>query len=383
MSSNFTSHEDYMCLALDLAEQARGCTAPNPLVGCVIVKYNKIIGQGFHQKAGCAHAEAAAIKDFQLNYSHYSSLEGSTVYVTLEPCCHMGKTGPCVDLLIQNKIKAVVIAMVDPNPLVAGKGITKLKQAGIDVILGVGEARAQALNSGFISRMSKNRPYIRSKIAASLDGHIALANGESKWITNSLSRQDVHQYRSYSDAIVTTAATVMADNPALTVRCHQSRMIKQPLRVVIDKDLSTDPSAQIYQEQEKAKTIIVSLECSYNDSNKLNKFKELDIEVICLPEDNNNPSKINMLKLWELLAELDCNDVFIEAGGRFNGYLLVNQLVDEWIVYQSGVIMGPGAQNMFGIELQGSMSNLIKLKCEQIKQFEDNWRLILKPCLPE
>lgn len=373
MSSNLASHNHYMSLALNLAEQARGQTAPNPMVGCVIVKNNQIIGQGYHQKAGLDHAEAAAIKNCLKQ-----DLENSTVYITLEPCCHTGRTGPCVDLLIQHKIKTAVIAMVDPNPIVAGKGIAKLEQAGIEVILGVQEHKAKALNAGFISRMIKNRPYIRSKIAASLDGSVALANGQSKWITNELCRQDVHLYRSHSDAIVTTAATVIADNPALTARNQSRDCLKQPIRVVIDKDLLTSMDAQIYQEQDKAKTIIVT---GVKNTSAV-KFK--DIEIFSLPNlTDNNSNKINILSLWELLGELGCNDVMVEAGGRFNGYLLANELVDEWLIYQAGLVMGPGAQNMFGIDLQGSMSNLIKLKCEQIKQFEDNWRLTLTPCLPE
>ena len=388
MSCDLNSHEFYMGKALALAIKSRGNTAPNPMVGCVIVKDNQIIASGYHQQAGHAHAEVAAIKNFFLDnpQNNPTDLADATIYVTLEPCCHTGRTDPCTASIIQYKFKTAVIAMLDPNPLVAGRGVELLQKAGIEVIVNIGEQAARQINAGFISRMTNNRPYVRSKIAASLDGHIALGNGESKWITNSLCREDVHLYRLQSDAIVTTAATVLADNPQLMARVNQQHSglaIKQPLRVVIDKDLLTSPEALIYVEQDIAKTIIITSVITANMADKHSKIKQFQdnhITIYYLEKINN---KINMLNLFELLAELGCNDVLVEAGGRFNGYLLANNLVDEWIVYQSGQVMGPGAQNMFSIDLQGSMSNLIKLKCEQIKQFDDNWRVILTPCLPE
>lgn len=370
-------HEYYMELALELAARARGYAAPNPMVGCVIVNNNKIIGQGFHKQAGLGHAEVEAINNSDVNEIH-----NSTVYVTLEPCCHYGKTGPCTDILIKNKVKTVVIAMLDPNPLVSGKGVESLKKAGIEVILNIKQNEAEVLNKGFIYRMTKDRPYITSKIAASLDGHIGLKNGESKWITSDLSRQDVHLNRLYSDAIITTASTVLSDNPSLTVRdinkldlLKDYTDIKQPVRVILDQNLKSDINYKIYDHNSKT-ILITSVKTieSKDNQDKINCFINKKIDVYSINEQND---KLDIAELWKLLAELGCNNVMVEAGGNFNGYLLQNNLVDEWLVYQSGLIMGSGSQNMFRIPPQDSMSGLIKLKCEQIKQIGDDWRLRL------
>ncbi|MBP9721996.1 MAG: bifunctional diaminohydroxyphosphoribosylaminopyrimidine deaminase/5-amino-6-(5-phosphoribosylamino)uracil reductase RibD [Gammaproteobacteria bacterium] len=372
------SHEYYMTLALELAQRGRGHTAPNPMVGCVIVKNNQVIATGYHQKAGCNHAEVNAIETARFSQT---VLKDSTVYATLEPCCHTGKTGPCTEALIKAEVKTIVIAMLDPNPLVSGKGISLLQAAGIEIILGVCESQAQKINPGFISRITKNRPYIRSKIAASLDGRVALQNGESKWITNELCRQDGHLLRYYSDAIVTTANTVLADDPMLTVRnvdigVDIGLIDKQPLRVVIDRNLVTNPSYKVFQEQDLAKTVLITSNLAdKNNSNNLellDQFKANNITVYSL-------ENLDMISnLWTFLGELGCNDVLVESGGKFNGYLLANQLVDEWIIYQSGLIMGSDAQSMFGINNLGSMSGLFKLKCEHIKQIDSDWRLTLK-----
>lgn len=427
-------HDKYMAIALELAAKAKGYTAPNPMVGCVLVKNHEIIGQGYHVEAGTPHAEINAITDAKAACNS-DKIAGSICYVSLEPCCHFGKTGPCVDALIEAKVAHVVCAIEDPNPLVAGKGIAKLEQHGIKVTVGVKAGEALELNRGFISRITKGRPFIRSKIAASLDGCVALANGQSKWITSSLSRNDVHHYRLFSDALVTTANTVIADNPSLNCRLNESEVcktIKQPLRVVIDTKLRTSPEAKIYNIDSNC--IIVTSDKNYilpftryslrlapqgtyrgdqtkinrsgfrgqaaesssggtyeNSNNvqhfitpeiedKLTKFKKLGIKIYYLPIKNNF---LDMLKLWKLLAELGCNDVMIEAGAILNGYLLQNNLVDEWIIYQSGLLMGAGAQNMFRLNHEAepfdSMSGLFKLKCKQITQLKDNWRIICSP----
>lgn len=371
-------HQHYMRLALKLAKQGAGNTAPNPMVGCVFVKNGQVIGQGYHKKCGEDHAEVNAIN----NVKDKADIKNSICYVTLEPCCHYGKTGPCADELIKYEIKQVVIAVLDPNPLVAGKGVALLKKASVEVTIGVCESEAADLNRGFFSRVKNNRPFVYSKIAASLDGGVALANGQSKWITNELCREDVHQLRAASDAIVTTAATILADDCRLTARLQGQT--KQPLRVVIDKNLDTDVEYGIYSDI--ARTIIITTVNLDVDApqdkttaEKIKKFKEANIALYNLGLDNHT-NNINILAVWELLAELGCNNVMIEAGGRFNSYLLKNNLVDEWVIYQSGLIMGGQAQNMFDIETeQHSMSDLFKLKCKQIKQFGDNWRVILSP----
>ena len=376
-NNNLHIHEKFMAMALELAAIGRGYTAPNPMVGCLIVKDNQILGKGYHQKAGLPHAEINAIN----SCNNKEEIVGSTIYVTLEPCCHYGRTGPCVIELVKYKPKTLVIAMQDPNPLVAGKGVQCLKDAGIEVILGVGNEASAELNRGFISRIIKSQPYICSKIAASLDGGVALANGQSKWITNAICRQDVHLLRLYSDAIVTTAATVLADDPALTVRDlgdYQSSNDhkKQPLRVVIDRDFVTFDllnRAKIY-DQTMSKTIVI---IGDTDAEKIQAFRQAGITVYNMTTQG---SKINVTQVWQLLAELGCNDVLVEAGGRFNSYLLENGLSDEWLVYQSGYIMGPSAQPMFVLDngQKNSLDQLFKLKCKEVKQFDTDWCLRLQ-----
>lgn len=371
-SNNLNIHEKFMAMALELAAIGRGYTAPNPMVGCLIVKDNQILGKGYHQKAGLPHAEINAINSCH----NKQEIVGSTIYVTLEPCCHYGRTGPCVIELVKYKPKTVVIAIQDPNPLVAGKGIKCLEDAGIEVILGVGNEASAELNRGFISRITKNRPFICSKIAASLDGRIALANGESKWITNIACRQDVHLLRLHSDAIVTTAATVIADDPALTVRDLGDHHNKQPLRVVIDRDFVTFDllnRAKIY-DQAVAKTVVI---IGVADAEKIQTFSHAGITVYSIATKDN---KIDITQIWQLLAELGCNDVLVEAGGRFNGYLLENDLSNEWLVYQSGYIMGSSAQPMFEVDdgQKNSLDQLFKLKCREVRRFDTDWCLRLQ-----
>lgn len=407
MNSGYMN-SSYMNLALELASKAKGQTAPNPMVGCVIVdECNNIISTGYHKKAGLKHAELDAFDNYLNNKSdnidYANKLEGlkkSTVYINLEPCCHYGKTPPCVDLLIKYQVNKVCIAMLDPNPIVSGRSIKKLKQANITVEIGISEKQAQELNHGFISRVTKNRPYITSKIAASLDGNIALANGQSKWITSPKSRLDVMYQRAYSDAIVTTASTVIADNCSLTVRDINIDLdlkdyieLKQPIRVVLDKNLDTNLDYKIYKNQDISKTILITSTISstvINNSENIKKLKKIadfeqnNIAVKYFNLDINN--KFNIADIWRYLAELGCNNVFIEAGSNFNGYLLSNnsnnidknKLVDRWLVYQSGLVMGPMAKSMFNIAQQSSMSELFKLKCKQIKQIDQDWCLILE-----
>lgn len=371
-NNNLNIHEQFMAIALELAAIGRGYTAPNPMVGCLIVKDNQILGRGYHPKAGLPHAEINAIN----SCNNKQEIVGSTIYVTLEPCCHQGRTGPCVVELVKYKPKTVVIAMQDPNPLVAGKGIKYLEDAGIEVILDVGNKASAELNRGFISRITKNQPFICSKIAASLDGCIALANGQSKWITNTACRQDVHLMRLYTDAIVTTAATVIADDPALTVRDLGTHHNKQPLRVVVDRDFVTFDllnRAKIY-DQTLAKTVVI---IGVADAEKIQTFSQAGITVYSIA---THDKKIDIIQIWQLLAELGCNDVLVEAGGRFNGYLLENSLSNEWLVYQSGYIMGARAQPMFELNngQKSSFDQLSKLKCKEVRHFDTDWCLRLQ-----
>ncbi|MGH8399481.1 MAG: bifunctional diaminohydroxyphosphoribosylaminopyrimidine deaminase/5-amino-6-(5-phosphoribosylamino)uracil reductase RibD, partial [Gammaproteobacteria bacterium] len=233
----------FMAEALRLAERGLYTTDPNPRVGCVISKDGMIVGRGFHRKAGEAHAEVNALRDAG------KDARGATVYVTLEPCNHTGRTPPCTDALIAAGVALVIAAMQDPNPKVAGQGFDKLKAAGIETACGLMETQAQALNPGFISRMTRGRPWVRSKLAISLDGRTALANGASKWISDAAAREDAHRWRARSSAILTGSGTVIADDPALTVRLDGGEGDwRQPLRVVVDSALRTPPTARLLKD---------------------------------------------------------------------------------------------------------------------------------------
>ena len=330
-----------MSEALRLAEKALFTTSPNPRVGCVIVKNNVILGRGYHIKSGGPHAEVMALEEAA------NQAEGSDVYVTLEPCNHFGKTPPCVDALIQAKVKKVFIAMQDPNPLVSGKGIQALKDAHIETEVGVMEAQAQLLNAGFISRMSKKLPFVRAKLAVSLDGKTALNNGKSQWITGDEARQDVQHWRASSCAIITGIGTVMHDNPKLSVRLYENA--RQPLRVVVDSDLKIALDANILRE--KPLLIVYA-----NDKHgKLAQLKSLGIECIQL----NNHDKVDLAALLKTLAVREINDVWIEAGEGLNGAFLKANLIDELIIYYAPVILGSEAKGMFMMPVYENLENKI------------------------
>ncbi len=326
----------FMSEALAEAQKALYLSNPNPRVGCVIVKDGQIIGRGFTQKVGEAHAEVQALADAK---SNGKDLVGSTVFVTLEPCNHTGKTPPCVDALIAAKPAKVIAAMSDPNPLVGGKGLERLKAAGIEVQCGLLEAEAQELNRGFISRMTRGLPWVRMKIAASLDGKTALPDGKSQWITGPLARADGHHWRAQACAIVTGVGTVKEDDPSLNVREVTTQ--RQPCRIIIDSKLETPPNAKILNHLDQSKVLIV---CSDLDSperrDKAKAFTERGIEVISMA----NPfSKVDLPKLFSYLAkEREMNEIHIEAGFKLNGSMLRENCVDELLLYYAPFFMGEG-----------------------------------------
>lgn len=316
-------HQFYMARAIELAQQGRYTTRPNPNVGCVIVKDNQIIGEGFHYQAGQPHAEVFALR--QASEHHPQKLAGATAYVTLEPCSHYGRTPPCADALIKADISRVVIAVVDPNPKVAGSGIAKLQQAGIEVITGICEQQAYQLNEGFFKVMSGKLPFVRLKIATSLDGRIAMANGESKWITNESSREDVQRLRAMAGAIITGSETVLQDKPSLTVRSQQLANltdIPQPLLVVLDRRRRIDVTDAWYQHQVQHRPIL-------------------------LVQDVN----ISLTDLLTLLQQQhQISDVLVEAGATVAGSFLAAGLVDELVVYQAPCILGSHAKPMINYD---------------------------------
>lgn len=319
MSNTTFTHEDvyYMSLAIAEAKKGEFTTRPNPAVGCVIVKDGKIIGTGFHLKAGQPHAEV-----FALRAASTHGTQGATAYVTLEPCSHTGRTPPCADALIGSGVSRVVVAGLDPNPKVAGNGIKKLQDAGIDVAVGVCADEARQLNLGFLKAMQTGRPYVRLKVAASLDGRTAMATGESKWITGAPAREDVQRLRAKSAAIITGSGTIMADNPALNVRSAQlgvpSEMMPQPKIVVIDRRGRIDANDE-YQALKHPDTLLW----------------QGGLEQL----------------LDELVQVHQCYDVLVEAGATLSGVFIQADLVDELIVYQAPCILGTSTKPMFDITI--------------------------------
>jgi len=326
----------FMSEALAEAQKALYLSNPNPRVGCVIVQGGQIIGRGFTQRVGSAHAEVQALANAK---ALGNDPTGSTVYVTFEPCNHIGRTPPCVDALIAAKPATVFVSMLDPNPLVAGKGLERLKAAGITVYCGLMESEAQALNPGFISRMTRGLPWVRMKIAASLDGKTALPDGRSQWITGPLARTDGHHWRAQACAIVTGVGTVKEDDPSLNVRDVQSD--RQPWRIIVDSKLDTPPTAKILSHLDQSGVIIVcaSLESS-EIQQKAQIFTERGIEVIAMA---NAFGKVDLPTLFSYLAkEREMNEIHIEAGFKLNGSLLRENCVDELLLYYAPFFMGEG-----------------------------------------
>jgi diaminohydroxyphosphoribosylaminopyrimidine deaminase / 5-amino-6-(5-phosphoribosylamino)uracil reductase len=326
----------FMGEALAEAQKALYLSNPNPRVGCVIVKDGEMIGRGFTQKVGEAHAEVQALADAK---SKGNNPAGSTVYVTLEPCNHIGKTPPCVNALIAAKPAKVIVAMTDPNPLVAGKGLERLKAAGIEVHCGLLEAQAQELNRGFISRMTRGLPWVRLKIAASLDGKTALPDGKSQWITGPLARADGHHWRAQACAIITGVGTVKEDDPSLNVRDVVTQ--RQPMRIIVDSKLETPLNSKILNHCDQPGVLIVCAELeSLGNREKAKAFTERGIEVIAMA---NAFGKVDLPKLFSYLAqERQMNEIHIEAGFKLNGSMLREDCVDELLLYYAPFFMGEG-----------------------------------------
>ena len=362
----FTNPDDmrYMSRALQLAQKGLYTTDPNPRVGCVIVKNNEIVGEGWHERAGGPHAEINALQHAGERAS------GATVYVTLEPCSHFGKTPPCADALINAKVARVVAAMSDPNPLVAGNGFEKLAQAGITTQSGLLQAQAEDLNPGFVKRMRDQRPFIRSKLAMSLDGRTAMASGESQWITGQAARRDAHRLRARSSAILTGINTVLADDPSLDARLDNVD-IEQPVRVVLDSSLRIPLDAKILSLP--GRTIIIT---SSGDEAKAEKLQQLGVEVVHL---HTGPRRIDLQELMKILTEKkQFNEIMVEAGPVLNGALLQTQLLDELVVYMAPSIMGDEARGLFALPLINTMQDRILLDIKEIRAVGHDWRISAK-----
>jgi len=339
---------EHMAEALRLAEKGLFTTTPNPRVGCVIVRDGEAVGAGWHEKAGGPHAEIMALR------AAGEHARGATAYVSLEPCSHHGLTPPCVDALIEAGIARVVAAMQDANPRVAGSGFARLRAAGIRVESGLMRNEAHALNIGFIARMSRGRPWVRMKIAASLDGKTALANGQSRWITGAEARRDGHAWRARACAVLTGIGTVRDDDPQLNVR--EVETARQPLKVVVDSRLQLPLSAKLLA---SGKVLVAA---AVDDKAGIAALRAQGAEVAVLP---NARGKVELTELMRELARRAINEVHVEAGHKLNGSLLAAGMVDELLIYLAPSILGDSASGMF------SLPELTDLAQKRLVQFTD------------
>ncbi len=353
----------YMAQALRLARRGLYTTDPNPRVGCVIVKEDRVIGEGFHLKAGDAHAEILALQQAGM-HTH-----GATVYVTLEPCCHHGRTAPCTDALMKAGVRRVVAAMRDPNPLVAGKGLQALEGHGLTVQVGLMEGQAKELNPGFIERMKNGRPFVRVKLAASMDGRTALAGGESKWITGETARVDVQKWRARSSAILTGVSTVLADDPRLTVRDLSTG--RQPLRVVLDGHLRMLPTAQMLHQP--GKTLVVAVA---DENKKASALRAAGAEIVFLAGMDGN---VDLPALMAHLAAREINEVLVEAGSTLCGALLKAELVDELVLYYAPYLLGSAERGMFQLPALARMDERLALEIMDMRVIGRDWRIVARP----
>jgi len=359
------SRVEIMQQAIRLAKKGLYTTDPNPRVGCVIVKDGEVVGEGWHRRAGEAHAEINALAQAGDKAKH------ATVYVTLEPCSHTGRTPPCADALIKAGVKKVVAAMVDPNPQVAGSGLKKLQDAGIETEYGLLEAQARELNPGFIKRMESGRPFVRVKLAMSLDGRTAMASGESQWISSDASRNDVQRLRAESSAILTGIGTVLADDPSMNVRLSAQQldvdMVRQPKRIVLDSRLRMPADPKI---------ATVEGECIvYTTVDMDNKNSYPFIIENCETLDG----KINLSTLMADLAKKEINLLHVEAGSVLCGALLKNDLVDEIIIYMAPHIMGDNAKGLFHLPGLEKMKNRISLNIKDVRSVGKDIRITAQP----
>lgn len=350
-------------LALELAAKGMFTTAPNPRVGCVIVKENQIIGVGHTQPAGHAHAEIQALNDAA---DRGFDVDGATVYVTLEPCSHHGRTPPCADALINARVARVVAAIADPNPLVSGQGLARLQAAGIQVTCGVEEVQAREINIGFLSRMQRGKPWVRLKAAASLDGMTALHNGQSQWITGDEARADGHFWRARACAILTGIGTVLADDPQLTVRAIDTS--RQPKRIVIDSRLQISPHARVLDGDG---TLVVAAQA---DPAKEKILRDLGHEVILL---SNQGGKVDLAALMQELGKREINELHVEAGFKLNGSLIREGCVDELLLYLAPTLLGD-AQSMFNLPKLTSLQKKKSLAFHSVKQIGDDLRILAR-----
>lgn len=346
-----------MARALELAGRGLLTASPNPRVGCVIVRDGRVIGEGWHARTGTPHAEIHALN------AAGAAARGATVYVTLEPCAHHGRTPPCAEALIEAGVGRVIAAMKDPNPLVGGAGIAMLVLAGIQTDVGLMEAEARALNPGFVSRMTRNRPWVRLKTASTLDGKTALANGQSQWITGTSARADVQRLRARACAILTGSGTVLADDPRMTVREFDTG--RQPLRVVADSTLRTPAGASI---------LPALIACHHAPATARAALEGAGAEVVEVPGPDG---RIDLDALLALLAQRGVNELHVEAGAALNGALLAARLVDEWVAYVAPMAVGDVARGLFAQPPLDALADAAHFRLADVRRVGGDLRLTL------
>ena len=353
----------HMARALELAARGLYTTDPNPRVGCVLVRDGVVVGEGWHMRAGEPHAEIHALN------AAGARARGATAYVTLEPCCHHGRTPPCSDALIRAGVARVVAAMVDPNPRVAGQGLAQLNAAGIATDSGVLAAQAEALNPGFVMRMRHGRPFVRAKLAMSLDGRTALASGESQWITGEPARADVQRLRARSSAIVTGIGTVLADDPSLNVRLagEPGQDPRQPLRVVLDPHLAMSPGARMLGLP--GRTVICTV---VNDAAQREQLERAGAQVVRLP---GREGALDLPALMDWLAGEQINEVLLETGSTLSGAMLHAGLIDELVLYMAPHLLGDTARGLFRLPGLERMEQRIVLNIDDIRAVGKDWRI--------
>ena len=351
-----------MARALQLAERGLWTTTPNPRVGCVLAQGEQIVGEGWHERAGEPHAEVHALR------MAGERARGATAYVTLEPCSHHGRTPPCADALLAAGVRRVVAAMGDPNPLVAGQGLARLAAAGLETACGLLEGEAHELNIGFVSRMTRGRPWLRLKAAASLDGKTALNNGVSQWITGPEARQDGHRWRARACAILTGIGTVRDDDPQLNVR--EIATSRQPLKVVVDSRMELPLNARILQ----GGPVLVFV--AVDDEKRANLLREQGAEVVCVP---NPGGKVDLAALMAELGRRGINEVHAEAGFKLNGSLMREGLVDELLLYLAPCLIGDDAAGLFNLPALLSLKDRRDLKIRDLRQIGADIRVIARP----
>ena len=346
--------EFYMQLAIKLARKGRGYASPNPLVGAVIVKNGRIIGQGYHKRYGDHHAEVNALKNA------LEDVTGATLYVTLEPCCHEGKTPPCTENIVRNQLGKVVIGAIDLNPLVSCRGITYLQQQGIEIKTGVLENECRRLNEIFFHYMKTGMPFVTVKYAQTLDGRIAAANGRSQWISSEQARKFAHQLRAEHDAVLVGAETVIKDNPELTIRLCRGR---NPLRIVVDSNLRIPSQAKILQNLSAAKTVIATTKTA--DDLQYKHLAALGVEIITI--DANNEGKVDLKKLFSILATRGISSILVEGGAQVITFVLKNDLASRLVTIIAPKIIGKGFEAVGDLQIS-DLDNSKKLVFQKIKR---------------